>query len=133
VLVVDDDPVVRRMLAWLLAQEGYSVRQAGSGPEALDVLSGTGRGARAGGGALRPPDCMVLDLMMPGVSGQTVLHRRQAEGLAPAMRVLVLTAKNDPVEEAWCAENGADGFLTKPFDGEHLVRLVGELVRLGPR
>jgi DNA-binding response OmpR family regulator len=118
VLVVDDDEVVRGMLAWLFEDAGYGVRQAADGAEALLEL-GT-----------RPPDCMILDLMMPVVDGQTVLERRREEELAPHTRIVVLTAKNDPDTQVWCWERGADEYLTKPFDGDRLIRLVGDIMGL---
>ena len=118
VLVVDDDEVIRGMLAWLFEEAGYSVREAEDGASALAEL------------AARAPDCMVLDLMMPRVSGQDVLARRQAGALAPRTRVVVLTAKSDRSDEVWCWERGADEFLNKPFDGDRLIKLVGDLMGL---
>jgi len=118
VLVVDDDEVIRGMLAWLFEEAGYSVRQAEDGGQALSQLEA------------RAPDCMVLDLMMPEVSGQDVLERRQAVGMAPNTRIVVLTAKTDRSDEVWCWERGADEFLNKPFDGDRLIKLVGDLMGL---
>jgi DNA-binding response OmpR family regulator len=118
VLVVDDDEVIRGLIAWLFEEAGYSVRQAADGSEALAALEG------------RPPDCMVLDLMMPRVDGQTVLQRRQESGLAPETRVVVLTAKSDRMSQVWCWERGADEYLTKPFDGDRLLRLVADLMSM---
>jgi DNA-binding response OmpR family regulator len=118
VLVVDDDEVIRGMLAWLFEEAGYGVRQAADGAEALVEIQA------------RPPDCMILDLMMPEVDGQTVLARRQAASLAPETRIVVLTAKTDRSDEVWCWERGADEFLNKPFDGEKLIRLVADLMGL---
>jgi DNA-binding response OmpR family regulator len=118
VLVVDDDEVVRGMICWLLEDAGYTVRQAGDGREALVAL------------AEREPDCMVLDLMMPGIDGQTVLRERRQAMIAADTRVIILTAKDSRADEVFCWEHDADEFLTKPFDGERLVRLVGELMHL---
>ncbi|HWW52155.1 MAG TPA: response regulator [Acidimicrobiales bacterium] len=118
VLVVDDDEVIRGLLAWLFEQAGYSVRQAADGSEALAALEG------------RPPDCMILDLMMPRVDGQSVLQQRQEGDLAPNTRVIVLTAKTDRMSQVWCWERGADEYLIKPFDGERLLRLVGDLMSM---
>jgi DNA-binding response OmpR family regulator len=118
VLVVDDDEVVRGLLAWLFEDAGYSVRQAADGAEALAAL------------AAPAPDCMVLDLMMPDVDGQTVLQRRQEQHLAPTTRVVVLTAKTDRQSQVWCWERGADEYLTKPFDGDRLLRLVADLMAM---
>jgi DNA-binding response OmpR family regulator len=108
------------MLAWLFEEDGYAVSEAEDGAGALAALAGN------------PPGCMILDLMMPGIDGQTVLARRQAEGLAPDTRIIVLTAKTDHNDEVWCWERGADEFLTKPFDGERLIKLVGDLMSLSP-
>ena len=117
-LVVDDDEIIRGMLAWLFEDAGYTVRQAGNGAEALAELQA------------KPADCMVLDLMMPEVDGQQVLAQRQESGLAPNTRVIVLTAKTGHTDEVWCWERGADEYLTKPFDGERLIKLVGDLMAL---
>ena len=118
VLVVDDDEVVRGLLAWLFEDAGYQVRQAADGREALEALSA------------REPDCMVLDLMMPEVDGMEVLSRRKASSLAPRTRVLILTAKDSHADEVFCWEQGADEYLTKPFDGDRLIKLVGDLMGL---
>ncbi len=120
VLVVDDDEIIRGMLAFLFESEGHTVEQAADGTEALDALR------------RHPPDCMVLDLMMPGVDGLSVLHARQALDLAPDTRVIVLTAKSGTEDAVWCWEAGADEFLTKPFDPDRLQRLVNDLVALSP-
>jgi len=123
VLVVDDDEIIRGMLAFLLEGAGHSVSQAADGTQALEVLRDDQRDC---------PDCMVLDLMMPGVDGLTVLHTRRDEGLAPDTRVIVLTAKSGTEDAVWCWEAGADEFLTKPFDPDRLLRLVQDLTRLTP-
>ena len=109
VLVVDDDEIIRGMLAFLFEGEGHSVGQAADGAEALEVLR------------QRQPDCMVLDLMMPGIDGLTVLRTRQEENLALDTRVIVLTAKSGTEDAVWCWEAGADEFLTKPFDPDRLI------------
>jgi CheY-like chemotaxis protein len=120
VLVVDDDEIIRGMLAFLFEGEGHTVEQAADGAAALEVLRS------------RQPDCMVLDLMMPGIDGLSVLHTRTAENLAPDTRVIVLTAKSGTEDAVWCWEAGADEFLTKPFDPERLLRLVRDLAGLTP-
>ena len=118
--MVDDDEIIRGMLVLLFEGEGHAVEQAADGTEALEVLR------------QRQPDCMVLDLMMPGVDGLSVLHARQALGLAPDTRVIVLTAKSGTEDAVWCWEAGADEFLTKPFDPDRLLRLVRDLSALSP-
>jgi DNA-binding response OmpR family regulator len=120
VLVVDDDEIIRGMLAFLFESEGYSVEQAKDGAVALESLH------------VESPECMVLDLMMPGVDGLTVLRQRAAEGLAADTRVVVLTAKSGSDDAVWCWEAGADEYLTKPFDPQKLVRIVKDLTALSP-
>ena len=120
VLVVEDDEVIRGMLVFLLEGEGHTVEQAADGAEALDILRRRG------------PECMVLDLMMPGVDGLTVLRTRLEEGLAADTRIVVLTARSGTDDAVWCWEAGADEFLTKPFDPERLLRMVRILAELTP-
>jgi len=120
VLVVEDDEVIRGMLVFLLEGEGHTVEQAADGAEALEVLR------------RRTPACVVLDLMMPGVDGLTVLRTRQEEGLAVEARVVVLTARSGTDDAVWCWEAGADEFVTKPFEPEQLLRTVRVLASLTP-
>jgi DNA-binding response OmpR family regulator len=120
ILVVDDDASVRAMLGYVLDDEGYLVREAEDGAEALDEL------------LVDPPDCMVLDLMMPRVDGVEVLRRRKERSLATRTRVLVLTAKTDSRDAVWCWELGADEYLTKPVDPDRLAREVRLLLARTP-
>ena len=117
VLVVDDDPAVREYVGDMLEMEGYDVRFAVDGPAALAAIAD----AR--------PDCLVLDVMMPGMSGHDVLaHVRQADG-GPALPVVMLTAAADE-KQSWQAWNGGvDYFLAKPFDAEQLLRYLDDLLR----
>ena len=115
-LVVDDDASVRAMLGYLLQDEGYDVREAADGAEAVTALT------------VEAPDCMVLDLMMPNVDGVEVLRRRRAGGFAPDTRVLVLTAKTDTKDAVWCWELGADEYLNKPVDPDKLAREIRQLL-----
>jgi DNA-binding response OmpR family regulator len=110
VLIVDDDASIRAMLAFVFDDAGYRVVEAVGGADALDVLR------------TEAPALMVLDLMMPDVDGVEVLRRRQADGLAPDTRILILTAKLDTRDAVWCWELGADEYVTKPVDPDQLLR-----------
>src|SRR5437868_15312975 len=110
VLVVDDEASVRAMLGYLLHDEGYDVREASDGGEAIEELT------------VNPPDAMVLDLMMPNVDGLDVLRVRRERGFAPDTRILILTAKTDTADAVWCWELGADEYMNKPVDPEKLAR-----------
>jgi DNA-binding response OmpR family regulator len=114
VLVVDDDPVIRALLRDTLEIEGYEVRTAEDGAVGLALV------------AERRPDCVVLDLMMPGIDGHEVLRRIRAadDDMLP---VVMLTAAADD-EHTWQAwAGGVSCFLAKPFDVDVLVQWVDYL------
>ena len=114
-LVVDDDPRITDLLRRILAFEGYSVSVAASGDEALrKVLE-------------RPPDLMVLDLMLPGVGGLEVARRLRAAG--DQLPILMLTAKDAVPDRVVGLEAGGDDYLVKPFAPEELVARVKALLR----
>jgi CheY-like chemotaxis protein len=115
ILVVDDDASVRALLRDLLESEGHEVRTAADGFAALRAVS-----------AARP-DCVVLDVMMPGMDGHEVLARLRSRDGGASLPVVMLTAAADDAH-AWRAwSGGADVFLGKPFDGEELLRCLGRL------
>jgi DNA-binding response OmpR family regulator len=120
VLIVDDDPSIRSMLGFLFEDEGFQVREAADGQDALDAMEAD------------PPDAMVLDLMMPRVDGHEVLRRRRSRELATDTRIVILTAKSDPSDAVWCWELGADEYINKPVDPEKLLREVQILLRRTP-
>lgn len=105
-LVVDDELAARRALALLLADEGYDVDVAASGEEAFAAL------------LLAPPDALLTDVCMPGMSGIELLTR--ARVAAPELPVVVMTAYGNAGDEAEAARAGADSFLTKPLDFDAL-------------
>lgn len=120
VLIVDDDPSIRSMLGFIFEDEGFDVREAVDGVDALTALTDD------------PPDAMVLDLMMPRVDGHGVLRERREKQLARDTRIVVLTAKSDPADAVWCWELGADEFVNKPVDPERLLREVQMLLKRTP-
>ena len=118
VLVVDDDPDIRRMVRAVLEYDGYTVDVAEDGYTALRVLEAT------------RPDCVVLDVMMPGIDGYTVLDRIRS-GDRGAVPVVMLTAAADD-GNAWQAwTKGVDYFLAKPFDADELLRYLDYLFPAG--
>jgi two-component system, chemotaxis family, chemotaxis protein CheY len=111
VLVVDDDPSIRRMIIAALRREGYTFLEAPNGREALDLM-------RA-----EHPDVVVLDLMMPVLSGWDVLKERQTDPELSRIPVIVVSANRDP-EVATAVNSGICAFLPKPFDISALSALV---------
>jgi DNA-binding response OmpR family regulator len=108
VLVVDDDPDIRAMLGYTLGSE-FNVRFASNGIDALEQL------------ATNPPDAMILDVVMPGLDGYEVLEARRERGLAPHAQVIMLTARTDERDLVRSWALGADAFLSKPTDPEHVA------------
>ncbi len=117
VLVVDDEVGVRRALERGLAAEGMEVVTAADGPTALRV---------ALTGAF---DVVLLDIMLPGLSGYRVLQRMRADGVRTP--VLMVSAKDGEVDQADGLDLGADGYLVKPFSFVVLVAQVRALLRRG--
>jgi DNA-binding response OmpR family regulator len=117
ILVVDDDPAVRRMLT-LLLQTTAEVLTASSGDEALRIIEAD------------RPRLMLLDMTMPGMSGLDVLRAPQTS--AAKMTIIVLTGRNDIELAKRALELGAEEFITKPFDLAHLKEKVKSCVEAVP-
>ena len=114
ILVVDDDPSVRTLVTDVLRLDGYEVTTAEDGHAALRAIE------------MSRPDCMVLDVMMPGLNGHEVLAQVRANESAH-LPVVMLTAHADD-EAQWQAwSSGVDYFLAKPFDADELLRWLGYL------
>jgi two-component system response regulator MprA len=117
VLVVDDDALVRRMLARSLAAAGFEVEVEADGGGALAAVE---RSA---------PDLVVLDVTMPGVDGLAVCRRLRAKGVSGS--ILMLTARDAVADRVAGLEAGADDYLVKPFAMEELVARLHALGRRG--
>jgi len=115
ILAVDDEPMLTDLLAMALRVEGWEVRTASSGLEALQVASEF------------DPDALVLDIMMPGLDGLGVLKRlRDAGNLVP---VLFLTAKDAVGDRITGLTAGGDDYVTKPFSLEEVVARLRAIIR----
>src|SRR5262249_54775136 len=112
ILLVEDDPSLRRVVGEVLASSGYRVRATGNGDEALDVLE-----PRAGGGA--PFALLLSDLVMPGMGGRELAARARQRG--PGMRVLLMSGYDGAAEPGTGADPGADeAVIAKPFTATSL-------------
>jgi len=121
VLVVDDEPDVLLLCRLNLQQRGHDLLEASTGSVALEL-------ARE-----RRPDVIVLDLMMPGMTGYEVLESLKGDEQTPDIPVLVLTAKSLRADRERSHILGASGFLTKPFLPSELCELVESLVSKADR
>lgn len=117
ILIVDDDPHITELLRRVLAYEGYTVASAATGAEALDRT------------LERPPDVIVLDIMLPGMDGLEVTRRLRAAG--DNVPILLLTARDAVPDRVAGLETGADDYLVKPFAPEELLARVKALLRRG--
>jgi two-component system phosphate regulon response regulator PhoB len=117
ILVVDDEADILALVTYHLAKSGYRVSTAATGPEAL-------RAARD-----ERPALVVLDLMLPGMSGFDVLEQLRGDAATSGIAVLMLTARRDEPDRIRGLSIGADDYLTKPFSPQELVLRVGAILR----
>ena len=116
ILIVDDEPHIRRLLATRLEAEGYDIREAGDGEECLTMLPGF------------VPDLVLLDLMMPGANGLEVLSRIRADPERASVPVIILTAKGQDSDRDLAFAGGASDFVTKPFSPMKLLARIREIL-----
>jgi two-component system alkaline phosphatase synthesis response regulator PhoP len=117
ILVVEDDPDIAQLVARYLDKAGFVSERAGSGREALQAI-------RA-----RPPDLMVLDLMLPQVDGLEICRMVRANAATAEMPIIMLTARAEESERIVGLELGADDYLAKPFSPNELVARVRAVLR----
>ena len=116
VLVVEDEESISDALSYLLRKEGYDVTVAGDGDTALTEFDRTGH------------DLVLLDLMLPGMSGTEVCKALRTRSSVP---VIMVTAKDSEVDKVVGLELGADDYVTKPFSSRELVARVRAVLRRG--
>ena len=114
VLAVDDDPAILRTMSINLRARGYDVETAGDGRSALQIVDE------------RMPDAVILDLGLPDLDGLTVLKRLRAFTQVP---VVVLSARHEADDKGEALDEGADDYVTKPFDMEELFARIRAALR----
>jgi DNA-binding response OmpR family regulator len=121
VLVVEDDPDIAELVVRYLDKAGYSTTRVSSGRDALDSVR------------TKPPDLMVLDLMLPHVDGLEVCRLLRANDKTAVIPIIMLTARAEESERIVGLEIGADDYLAKPFSPNELVARVKALLRRAHR
>jgi DNA-binding response OmpR family regulator len=115
VLVVDDDEVIRQLIAVNLTLEGFDVATAVDGQDCLDKVT-----------AIKP-DVITLDVMMPRLDGWATAEQLRDDPLTSHIKLLLITARAQEDDRARSMEIGVDAYLTKPFDPGEMIRIVREL------
>jgi len=116
ILVVDDEPHIRRMLSSVLGSKGFEVLMASDGTQGLDELGGD------------TVDLVILDLMMPGASGLEILSKIRSDPVRSKTPVIILTAKGQDTDRDAALAGGADDFMTKPFSPKKLIGRIEEIL-----
>lgn len=114
ILVVDDDPAISEMLTIVLEAEGFEAKPVTDGLEAIPAFRSY------------QPDLILLDLMLPGMSGVDICKEIRKESAVP---IVMLTAKTDTVDVVLGLESGADDYITKPFKPRELVARIRARLR----
>lgn len=117
ILVVDDEPDIIALVAYHLAKNGFGVSTAATGPDALRAVKD------------EAPSLIVLDRMLPGMSGDEVLGTLRANATSKDIPVLMLTARREELDRIKGLALGADDYLTKPFSTQELVLRVAAILR----
>jgi CheY-like chemotaxis protein len=121
ILVVDDDPEIVSMLSTRLGHRGYKVSTAGDGNRAIELAK------------REHPDLVLLDVMMPGKSGWEVARALKQDPLTQGIKIVMVTAIGEQVNEITSPLYGADAHIDKPFEFEKLERVIVELVGLSAK
>ena len=116
VLIADDEPNIVTSLEFLLRQKGYDVRVASAGDEALRAVAEFG------------PELVLLDVMMPRMSGYDVCQKIRENPAWHGIRIIMLSAKGRDVEVTKGMAVGADAYVTKPFSTKDLVARVQQML-----
>ena len=116
VLVVDDDPIIQRLLQMNFEMEGYTVVTASDGVEGLERARDSS------------PDLIVLDVMMPRMNGLEVTAALKADDALAGIPILLLSAKAQESDVQAGIQAGAEGYMTKPFEPIELLQRVAELL-----
>ena len=115
ILIVEDEPELRRAIQLILDLDGYDTLTARGGAEGLEMLD------------QQPVDLLILDLMMPGVDGWEVLRQLKAQGKIEIIPVILLTAKDQPIDKMLGLKVfGVKDYVTKPFERKDFLERVGK-------
>lgn len=116
ILIIDDSPTIRMMMARVLQKTGFHVSMAANGTEGLNKA------------VQERPDCIILDVVLPGLNGFSVCRQLRAMDPEHDLSIIMVSSKNTPVDQHWGLRQGADRYLFKPFTEEQLLEAVKEVI-----
>jgi DNA-binding response OmpR family regulator len=116
IVVADDDPDIRRLIVFTLRRRGYEVHEAGAGDAALELVR------------KELPDLVVLDVMMPGLTGIEVAQMLKANADTASIPIIILSAKGQAAEVNAGIDAGAHAYMVKPFTPQDLAAKIRELL-----
>ncbi len=116
VMIVEDDDSIALALEFVLGREGYAHERVADGAEALRLIRD------------RRPDLVLLDVMLPGLSGYDICHQLRGDPATAGIRILMMTARGSAQDQRRARDLGADGFVSKPFELESLRRELRRLL-----
>lgn len=117
ILLIEDEGNIREAIGFILSRAGWEVQGHGNGATAIDAVART------------KPDMVILDIMLPGLSGFEILRALREDAATAALPVLMLTAKGQARDQEAAFEMGADAYLTKPFSNADLLATVARLAQ----
>ncbi|MBU6229954.1 MAG: response regulator [Cyanobacteria bacterium REEB459] len=117
VLIVDDSSTLREMIAGLLTKAGLTVVEARDGAEAQAMIE------------VKPPDLVVLDIVMPNMNGYELCRWLKRNGTTKTIPVILCSSKGEEHDHYWGLKQGADAYISKPFHPEDMVNTVKQLLR----
>lgn len=115
ILVIEDDPDQRRLMERTLATSGHRILTASDGQTGVETALAI------------QPKLIILDVMMPRMNGYQAARALRQNPLTAAIPILMVTTKQEPADEFWASQVGANGFLTKPVDIAALIQTVNRL------
>src|SRR6266436_9004048 len=116
ILVVDDSPTTLKLVTRALATTGHHIMTASDGEEALQKVTA------------EHPDLMVLDVVMPHKNGYQVCRQLKTNATTKDIKIILLTSKDQQADRFWGMKQGADAYITKPFEEAELLATVAKLL-----
>ncbi|MDB4116923.1 response regulator [Amylibacter sp.] len=118
ITIIEDEPFIIEALSFILEKEGFMVKSISDGAKAIEFVKHTN------------PDLVILDIMLPNVSGMKILEDIRSTKLIAELPVLMLTAKGQKKDRRAAEDAGVNEFMTKPFDNAELIQQIKHMLKL---